>query len=243
MDNLEDKYYTVPVEIYRHFLDNPIGVLNDVVDYLAAHKKNGQNQTLAESELGVKFGNWKQALNRGKFLWKQEYNGTVFSIPRKMYWDCYNHIETKSTNDLLDILAYLALKTRLGKNKLRAMTTGELFMLMAGYGCKLDFEKRNEELGAIGKYFENERKQRDVGLRIRNRLEAKHQFYHIKGNRNFVYTFSDRDKRSVYTMLARYVEEHKRSNRERVKREIIAEVKAGYDPNAEPPIVKYENTT
>ena len=244
------QYYNAPVELYRRFLDNHTKCLNDVFDYVAAGYEHCE---YVSKIMGANILDWESTKRNGAALRECKYNGTLFSIPRNTFWNYYGK-EHKRT-ELLDLLAYLALKSICGRKTICQCTTQRMFIRMAGFGGKEDFnmaynnnptesiKKRKERLlrcyGDIMEYFENERKMRDTGKRIRDRLTKKHKFYHYsKQCRYFVFMFSDKNSRSCKIQLADYVERHRTRNQKQEMKEIAAEVRAKYN-REEPPMVEY----
>ena len=210
-----DEYYTAPIELYRGFLENPHKCLSNVADYLLA---GYSNYTAAEQALGIKWNSHENgALKQGKALRGQHYSGVMFSISRKMYWDYYKN--PKTTEQLLLLLAYLSLKSMNGNRTYRVGNSQAMFIRMAGYGNRQDYETAggHAAVGVIGNYMQTQRMMSYHGRNIRlSVMETFKEFhcYSDRGKRGFFYIFSNRDRAEGLYQLAQFAAERTKRYRD-----------------------------
>lgn len=237
---MRTQYITVPIELYRRFLDNPKSCLYDILCYLIADYTKLED---IKADFESYPTDWRNAIKRGKELKKQAFNGTLFSTPRDIWFDYLRNADNKKRTDLLDFLAYQALKTKQGKKQYGRLTNYQMFQLMAGYATNKDFNKAYTEYwhkyndtakehviecyGIIGEYLSSEQKMKETGRRIKDRLTQKHKFYHYSFHcRYFVFMFSNKGAEYCAKVLVGYVEKHRKSNRNKEFNMIVAEERA-----------------
>ena len=121
-------YYNAPCELFRGFLlDKKYAqCLQDVIEftlYAQCEKRwHGKDEceVYANEELGVNFSSPKAAYNRGMRLFNELVRGNrenpaYFSISEDMYW--YFHDNETTTEERAVALAYLAIKSMIGKRE------------------------------------------------------------------------------------------------------------------------------
>lgn len=200
-------YYNTPIELWQGYLENPHGVLKNVLDYCTAEYSD---EPTARKKLCVKYGDFETDHENGEFLRnKKEYSGVVFSIPNNIYWEYRDSIKSEWENVLL--LAFLALKS-IARNGRIARTNSQLLCCrMSGFGLMEQFKqslnkKRNkyDTPPAIYKYMKNPRLARYYCEKIRFDLMARYKHFHsfsMRGKRGFMFVFGNQYTRAEYWAL------------------------------------------
>ncbi|MBQ9473848.1 MAG: hypothetical protein IJU81_05510 [Bacteroidales bacterium] len=197
-------YLTVPIEIWREFLDKPKDTLLNVFSYCATEYESIEE---ARKAIGFSNGNWESMTELGEELRLRQYGKSVFSISKKLYFDYFEN--KKSEYDNLLLLAYLALNSMRGKFTFSNSTY--LFARMAGYGTMDDFKedwKKNKKGGydyryrcnniAISKYSKSKQILGRTCAKLRLDLMRAYPHVHCyseQGKRDFAFMFDEKKPR------------------------------------------------
>lgn len=218
--DIKFQYYTAPIELYRNFLDKPQKVLNDVLEYQIA---NFENIDEAEELLQVRFGDRKLCAESCKRLHKVKYCGVMFSIPRTLYWDY--HDNNKTEWDYLRLLAYLSLKSMIGRKDIWKSNAGQMFARMAGYAGLNAYKNRESKgVGKIGSYMKNDRCMTYYSEKLRLSLMDDFNEFHsysVRGKRGFVFMFSTNSRKKCFKTMADYMEKTTRAYKDKHLKELM----------------------
>lgn len=169
----EVKYYNVPIELLKGFINDSIRCLDDVL-YFATYEQSLKyeidndeepllkNYKTAMSWLGYNGGNTKKDFERGEELYNSLNIGYArVGINRELFWDYYKNKKTEFEKILF--LAHLALKSIIG-NKPYIKTNNQFwFSRMAGSTTTISTEELPLEISS----WQTRRKTE----RIKNNLE------------------------------------------------------------------------
>ena len=134
---MEQIYYSAPAPIFVGALleDHPKwDYWNDILDVTIAIFKKKTNQTFKEIQEALCFsgGNENACINNGNNQIEKYPRAAYFSIPRETFWDYKDHAKTEEERILL--LAYLAIKSIIGKERGYCHVTNE-YWLSRMSGC------------------------------------------------------------------------------------------------------------
>ena len=212
--NMKDfLYYSVPCELWQNLLKEPRMVLDDILDYLFTKvvidnmeeddKSDEGFQDAIDTAvelLGITLGDVVKSLKRGGELLDvshKSYCGVYFRISREQFFNLYDGDRTPTTEELLKVLAYMALKSISGKKKIARTNNNMFWARMACYPSVKQYEHNHGGL----KKTNNKKDPTDIRTyftryyseKLRRELKTDYHNFkcysnHMKG---FVFTFDE----------------------------------------------------
>lgn len=210
-------YFNTPLELYRHFIENTRQCLNNVIDYCVAKY---DTKSEAEEALGITIRDWVRSKMNGSELRADNYNGTQFSIPSRVFFDFFENHSTKTERQKAMLLGYLALKSIAGWWNITVTSNKAMFARMAGYPSTKLLPGLSE-LGAVAGY-DNAYKLARVRADITENFNTVNIYSH-KGKRGFAVTFCSGNGLEKTTELAVYMEKRTQRYKDKMRREQMEE--------------------
>ena len=199
-----DKYFTFPIEVFRMLLDKPEEKFRDVLCWQAT-KNEHRKRIIEDYHLD------DSDLQRGEELKRIGcYSGVNFSIPVKMFDKYYCTLPYRRETDLLELLAYLALKSLRGNYKIVLCDSEKLLIRMSGYVGKDSLLSAGEnDVGRIKYYMQTERRARETVRKLRLVLMEDFKEFHTYScthKRGFAYMFSNEKREQCMQQMAELME-------------------------------------
>lgn len=199
------------------------GVCGQILDYSIYKHSTSLNGTQAErmkdaaDYFGVTLGNTSRTVNNGKYLLSVTKDKAVITgINRKMLFDFYNN--KKSEFEIVTLLAFLAIKSILGKKTFCRITGDFLLCRMAGYGSGSEMSEMEGLPAQLEKYKSRWHLDR-LKTELRNQYGLKTYGRYTKG---FFVTFDLTEEQlmeEVEKKRKKYIEKtHKEQSNEALKR-------------------------
>lgn len=202
----QDKYFTFPIEVFRMLLDKPEEKFRDVLCWQIADATGEHQERLIKDYYLT-----ESDRQRGEELKRIGcYCGVNFSLSVKMFDKYYCTLPHRGETDLLELLAYLALKSLGGNYKIVLCDSEKLLIRMSGYVGKDSLLSAGEnEVGRIKYYMQTERRARETVRKLRLVLMEDFKEFHTYScthKRGFAYMFSNGKREHCMRQMAELME-------------------------------------
>ena len=173
------KYFNFPISLLYDFNDSTNEVLNNISNfafYKISSDINGSNKEkldYAAQFFGVTINNPK-ALELGKKLYNAHGGGAMVGISKDMYFDFLQN-DNKTEFDKICLLAFLGLKSIIGKSEYTKTNFKLMFSRMSGYHSTTD----SLEISLL-KYTTRRKRERIMDA-LQDNWHLKMYSYHTRG--------------------------------------------------------------
>lgn len=129
---MDDNYFNFPIVLLQGFMSDSRKCLYDVFSYCVFDFMQNNSEDEMKEFFGISKYNKNRVLQYGKQLYDSINNEAFTGLSVSLFWQFYN--EYKTDMDKITLLAYLAIKSIVGKRPFAKVTNQNLiYSRMAGY--------------------------------------------------------------------------------------------------------------
>lgn len=129
---MDDNYFNFPIVLLQGFMSDSRKCLYDVFSYCVFDFMQNNSEDEMKEFFGISKYNKDRVLQYGKQLYDSINNEAFTGLSVSLFWQFYN--EYKTDMDKITLLAYLAIKSIVGKRPFAKVTNQNLiYRRMAGY--------------------------------------------------------------------------------------------------------------